>query len=477
MRNMVVVISDLHFEEEETDIVVATDTGESVELVRNIPGEAFESMVVDIVGMARANNAAKIVFILAGDIFDLHRTQLWLAGEERPFVDCSDVGDGSPLEAKLLSILDAIVREDNVTDSLDVFRRLQGGKYRAVPGEADSLADTGLACELRYMPGNHDRLANATAALRRRVREILGLPLSDDSFVHQFVFADPPLLIRHGHEYDKYNYARDLSRGPIAKDLPVEDYGRATFGDFMTVMIASRLPYCFREKYSEETIANDPVLSALYCRLLQFDDVRPQSSVVDFFLRTQVPTGLRGDYSTDAWQQKIWNLLEPIVKQLLDEARRDPFFRGQRWKLLPWYVNVLFALRPWRFGIPRFFLEVFAWVMKSGSGGDDGGPELSAVREAALQDGTVRFVAAGHTHQPQVAHLSTTQGVKTYFTDTGTWRNAVLAAADNGSYGRVNATTYVTFYGSDGGTPPAVARGFEFWSGFDQNWPLDKFDR
>jgi UDP-2,3-diacylglucosamine pyrophosphatase LpxH len=473
MRRMVTVISDLHFEEECADVVTGDDPAKKVDLVRNIPSEAFEAMVVDVVGMARGNAVTEIVFVLAGDIFDLHRTQLWFArgGDALPFVDCDDVGDGSPLEEKLLHILDRIIAEDRVKASLEVFGRLQAGKYRTVPGDPKSVSDTGVACTLRYLPGNHDRLVNATLRLRRRVREILQFPESDAPFEHQFVFDDPPLLIRHGHEYDKFNFSRDLARGPIAEQLPAADYGKATFGDFVTVMIAARLPYCFRGKYGDAAIAGDPELSAVYCRLLQFDDVRPQSAVVDFFLRTQVPATVAtfALAQVEDWQNRIWKLLEPVVRQLLDEAARSPFFRRQRRRLLPWWVNLLFALRPWRFGIPRFFLEVFAWAKRDAAGR----PQLAALREQALRSGRVRFVAAGHTHEPQVAHLSTEGGVKTYFTDTGTWRNATLAAADRRSYGRVNATTYVAFYAA---AAPADRR-FEYWSGFDQSWPVDQYDR
>jgi hypothetical protein len=115
----------------------------------------------------------------------------------------------------------------------------------------------------------------------------------------------------------------------------------------------------------------------------------------------------------------------------------------------------------------------------SGIGGGPG-PQSYAAHEKVVNEGDTIFVAAGHTHQPQVAHLFALAGIKRYFTDTGTWRNAILTAGDRKSYGRVNATTYVTFYGAerDGANAPGAraTSGFEYWTGYDQNWPIGGID-
>jgi UDP-2,3-diacylglucosamine pyrophosphatase LpxH len=477
---MIVVISDLHFEEEAADTLRAAENG--VSLARNVPAKAFAGMIRDVLQMARDNEVGRIELILAGDIFDLHRTQLWFAEDSglRPYVNCDAVASGSALEAKILAILEAIAAEKEVAGSLAIFRDFAAN--RLVEGSAHSVE---LETELHYFPGNHDRLADATPAIRSRVRQLLGLAADCTPFEHQILFADPPVLIRHGHEYDRYNFAADLRGSTIPVQLPTADYGRATFGDFVTTMIASRLPYCYRQKYTDAGIIEDSVLRAVYCRLLQFDDVRPQSAVVSFFLDMVTPRDLREAFSSrQAWQKKIWSILEPIVRRLVDEVSVDGYFRGWSRRLAPWYLRPLLPallwLRPWRYGISFWAVKLVSLFMNRAPVAADG-PSLFAAREKALRDGPACFVVAGHTHKPQVAHVFTRQSLKKYFVDTGTWRNAVLRATVGRSYGRLNAATFVAFYGADPDKPSAgaktVPRGLEYWSGYLQNWPVDVYDR
>jgi UDP-2,3-diacylglucosamine pyrophosphatase LpxH len=506
MRRMVVVISDLHFEEEQSDII-GDPKANHIAFRRNVPGTVFQDMMRDVVNMARSNAASQIDFVLAGDIFDLYRTQLWFdsANEKNPvlpFVDCGEVT--APLEAKLLSILDAISREEDVGKSIAVFQRFANGEYLAIPGDDATTAPFGIPTTLHYLPGNHDRLANATPAIRARIRQLLGLaqPELDVPFPHYVFSDDPPVLIRHGHEYDRYNFGADLSGKQIEVRLPNEYYDKATFGDFNTVMVAARLPNLFCSHFGNANILADPALQAIYCRLLEFDDVRPQSAVLDFFLNTTVPKTLidkdRNRFPhREALQRYMWTVIQPVARQLLDEISRDPYFRRwirklfgfgiRHWSLAgleSWLfailVRALLCLKPWRLDIPFWLIRQIAKPGRSGSGGGVGNTaETFAAHEKVMHDDKTCFVCAGHTHQPQVAHIFTRNDLKRFFTDTGTWRNAVLAAGDRRSYGRVNATTYVAFYGKheDPTLKYQPDRGFEYWTGYDQNWPVDHYDQ
>jgi UDP-2,3-diacylglucosamine pyrophosphatase LpxH len=488
MRRMVAVISDLHFEEEAHDTVgldLVTDKAlltDPIRFIRNIPPSIFEWMVTDIVGLARDNAISTLEFVLAGDIFDLHRTQLWFSedasGAEplRPYVDNNTVQAGSALERQILVILDAIAQEPRVGGSLEVFRRLAAGTFLATPGDPTSLQRIGIDTQLRYLPGNHDRLVNATAASRARVRALLSLAPQPDPFPHQFLFDQPAVLVRHGHEYDRFNFSRDLSGQTIEPELPPKDYDRATFGDFVTVQIAARLPFLFRRCYPDSVILGDEVMRAVYLRMLQFDDLRPQSAVLDFFISTAVPPHLQARHTQRHWREQMWLRLKPVVRRLLDEVSRDPYFHKVSAGLLPWWMRGLLWLRPWRFGIPLWLAQLGARVMRQ----SDGTAPHFAARERALES-LVDFVAAGHTHNPQVAHLKSAASQKKYFVDTGTWRNAVLTAVNGQSFGRLNAMTYVAFF-APASTPEssravAVPRGFEYWSGFHQNWPVDEYDQ
>ncbi len=477
MRNMTVVISDLHFEEETADIV--SDPAGKLDPIafrRNVPAAAFEDMMRDIADLARSNNAGRIDFVLAGDIIDLYRTQHWFRNDTglRPYVDCKEVTPA--LEAKLLSIIDAIAAEREVARSIAVFRRFAAGQYLEQSGNDASVTPFGIPVALHYMPGNHDRLANATPAIRRHVRALLGLSGGDELFPHYMLSSDPPVLIRHGHEYDRYNFGADLRGQQIEAALPAAFYDAPTWGDFNTVMVAARLPFLFRRHYGDANILADPVLEAIYVRLLEFDDVRPQSALIDFFLNTTVPKKFDDQFAhREILQKLMWTKIKPVVRELLDEVVGDKFSRRWIGKFFP-LLTALAILRPWHLPLPLWLVRRFGRGARAVGGNPS---EPYAAHEKEVHEGNACFVCAGHTHKPQVSHIFTRNDLKRYFTDTGTWRNAVLAAGDARSYGRVNATTYVTFYGKE--TDPAAAyrpdHGFEFWTGYDQDLPVDGYDR
>jgi UDP-2,3-diacylglucosamine pyrophosphatase LpxH len=479
MRHMVTVISDLHFEEELSEVIALPngDPAKEIHFERNVPAGAFQDMMQDIASMAEDNAVDELHLVLAGDVIDLHRTQLWFGSDSdlRPYVDCREVGSGSKLEIKLLSIFDGVISGDRVRASLEVFRLFAKGQYLNTSPQGSSICDFPCKTILHFIPGNHDRLANATPTLRARTRQILGMEASDDFFPHEIRFDDPPLLVRHGHEYDATNFSVDLSGTAIDTVIADEAYDQPTFGDFVTVMVASNLPFRFRQIYTDPRIATDDILTAIYLRILEFDDVRPQSAVVDFFLNTTVPAHLRTQFTDrSTWQRHIWKIITPVIIAVLEEVSREPYFLRWLTDFKKGWAVILLRLRPWRIcGLPYALSRILGVLLGKLGGGQ--GPASYAAHEKTVFEGNTVFVAAGHTHQPQVAHLFTENGVKRYFSDTGTWRNAILTAGDKKSYGRVNATTYATFYGNELGEQSASSPdtyGFEYWTGFDQNWPV-----
>jgi hypothetical protein len=111
---MLVVISDLHFEEEKTD-TISCPGRDPVIFRRNIQGRAYTQFIAKLAGEARGNHARRLDMVLAGDIFDLHRTSMWFdpdVSDVRPYVSCSQVI--AQLEEKVLRILDAIAAESEV---------------------------------------------------------------------------------------------------------------------------------------------------------------------------------------------------------------------------------------------------------------------------------------------------------------------------------------------------------------------------
>jgi hypothetical protein len=82
-------------------------------------------------------------------------------------------------------------------------------------------------------------------------------------------------LIRHGHEYDRYNRRRLLQKQTFPSGIVPIDCRQACFRDFITVEIASRLPMNSAEH--GEARSCRAASRALYKRLHELDDVRPQS--------------------------------------------------------------------------------------------------------------------------------------------------------------------------------------------------------
>jgi UDP-2,3-diacylglucosamine pyrophosphatase LpxH len=225
---MIVVISDLHFKEERSEQIGSGS--EFIGLQHNLPPRMFARFFADIADQAVANQAKKIEIVLAGDIFELLRSGLWLDAPSksgkaiRPYVNTRAVRPGGAIEAVTLQILDAIAADDNAGASLGVIRK--AAEIIHARPHADQIE-----VSLIYLPGNHDRLANATPGLRDRVRELLGLSKAggDMPFPHVYHAIKESVLVRHGQEYDPYNFGHDLSKeSEIDSQLDLAWYGEAS---------------------------------------------------------------------------------------------------------------------------------------------------------------------------------------------------------------------------------------------------------
>jgi UDP-2,3-diacylglucosamine pyrophosphatase LpxH len=474
---MLVVISDLHFEEENSDTIKDTEGRPTVSFSRNTPAEAYRRLITWFATEARRTEAERMDLVLAGDIFDLHRTMLWFTEKPepaRPYVGWAEVDP--ELEDKVLRILSAIAAEDEVSGSLEVFRLLAEGRYRESYDPEAEPQNFPVPVHLYYFPGNHDRLAAATPAIRREVRRLLGLSGDDTLFPKSCAFDDPRVLVRHGHEYDSYNFSVDHSDAQaFPVQLPDAEYAAPAFGDFITVEVASRLPFLFRKVHGDNEITSNEVLSATYLRLLEFDDLRPQSALFDFLLT--VPDTIPGSHVT---QEEVWDTLVPVAKQLLEDIHDHPFLRGWLEKWDSWWpvdrIDLLqgaLDARIWRLGIP---LQVARGLNNrvTAEDGQSAGPALLAAREKVVLDGSAQFVVAGHTHHPEVQLLATDSRYgQRYYVNTGTWRNRIPSTiGDRSGFGRHRAGTYAIFHGSrenprtpQGGAVTQEAF-FDYWSGF-----------
>jgi UDP-2,3-diacylglucosamine pyrophosphatase LpxH len=470
---MLAVISDLHFREEASDHVGGNDQYPPIVCWRNLPVLPYRRFIAMLAAEAVRNGARRLDLALAGDIFDIHRTALWFGGEEqiRPYVKAADVDDF--LEARVIQILDAIECEGDVKETLETFRLLANGRYWD-----DGERDFPVPVQLHYVPGNHDRLANATPAIRRRVRALLGLPASGAPFPRVLALARERAVVRHGHEYDLYNFAVDLRQVvEIPLYLPEEHHDAPTFGDFVTVDIASRLPFLFRQYHGDEALLSTPLLRTVYIRLLEFDDLRPQSAMLRFLLHMP-EEGLT--------PQQVWRVIEPVLRRLLEAIHEDAFLHEWLRRLSSRAVidafdviRLLLRWRVWRQtrSIPLWLVERFSQAALRRTAQAPSTEQLAA-RENAILSGDYLFLVAGHTHAPRVNLLTADPLGERYYVDTGTWRNQIPAAPDFTSFGRLKALTYAILYGpeEDLGRPPQVGKvaSLDYWSGVTRRWLAEK---
>lgn len=482
---MLVVMSDLHFEEEGSRNIKSDGVHPSIEIPRNVQLKAFSKILGRLASQAKRDNAQRLDLVLAGDIFEFHRTGLWFTAESeevRPYVSTTEVDE--KLEARLLTILQAINKKDSPPwEVMQTFRLLaREGKYVDQSGNRRKFPVPVANVRLHYIPGNHDRMANATPTIRSTIRDLLGLPPGDAPFPRMLIFDRERTLIRHGHEYDHLNFFRDCRKDKILdQDVLDEAYHRATFGDFVTVDVASRISHEYRRYHQDDKILADPLLRTVYERILEFDDLRPQHAIPNFLLN--VP-GYK--------PEEIWSkALKPVLQILLDKIHDDPFFVGwlERWdkKMRPDLVDlaqVALGLHVWDWkiweqlgssldkvqGLSQKLLESY----KKASG-----PEAMAIREKPIREGSLRFVVGGHTHKPAVELLGIRDVGEQYYLDTGTWRQQLPASPDYLSFGRVKALTHIVLYGpdEDRGTPPEEGKlvSLDLWTGLTQRWsaPID----
>jgi UDP-2,3-diacylglucosamine pyrophosphatase LpxH len=453
---MLVVISDLHFEEVASDRVSAFGAPYPVDFTeRNLRPEAFNVVFRDLADAARRDGAKRLDLVLAGDVFDLHRTSLWFSDDLRPYLPCPQVTPGSPIESKIMRILEAIAAEPPVASSLAALRQLSTGK--PTPGAPAGLETPALETEVHYLPGNHDRLLNATPALRARASALLGIAAPPTRFPHVIDFRNPRVLVRHGHEYDPLNFGASFaSDAPIPANIPLDAYDDWTFGDFITVEVATGLPYAFRAVHGDG-IPRDLLKATVFRRLLEFDDVRPQSQLVPFLLT--VP-GFEA--------RVVWKELEPAVRLLLGRIAQSAHLEAAliKGRVSPIWKALLDS-RLWNLGLP---LRVVQTIGGLAARACEPAPAQASAREEVIQQGRKRFVIAGHTHHPNVALLSNDGQFDRYFVDTGTWRNVVFSSSD-GEFSNAKALTYVVVYSSnEDGRAEGKEESFDYWSGYTKRW-------
>jgi UDP-2,3-diacylglucosamine pyrophosphatase LpxH len=367
------------------------------------PG-VFRSTMHDLAAHAREANAKDITLVLLGDLFDLIRTERWFDHpvDDRPW-------GSAPSHQALYDIFEGVV--DN---NADTFTSLSG-----------SLADEfGFPVEPTrvYIPGNHDTLVNEHAYLRRRVRELIGMPASDDVFPRHVLDVEHGLFARHGHEFDRLNFEGSEAYADGELFIPEEDYRRMPIGDVMACEFASKIAPLVQEYLPED----HPNRARVAERLRDVVDVRPlvgmvrwvmwQVSQDDASVRNSVDLALR-----DA-ARSVHEL--PFTKEWIERHDRLGWDHVDQFQAL---LRLLRSFKPMNY---RRILSVADKVTALQGQSTDryaaaAGAELERLDRVTGED-RIYYVFYGHTHNARQLPLEVlgeppNERYRVYF-NTGTWR-------------------------------------------------------
>jgi UDP-2,3-diacylglucosamine pyrophosphatase LpxH len=430
---MLAVVSDLHFQDIINDVILGDNGNILVSIDRNVLPQAFRQTFEEILSLAQNNDAKELIIVLAGDIFDLNRSQIWFQEKNdaiRPYGEDSSSAWG-PIAEK---ILNNIITSNQET--FDIFKK-----------QTETTLRNNKKVSFSYIPGNHDRIINLYPPLRKKVRDLLGLGGNSDPFDHEIAEEEYGVHVRHGHEYDTSNFAGKAPEdGPFTVDI--KDYDSAPLGDYVTIDFAARLAFEYRKRY-EQDIKSGPdadLHRLIYRKLLEFDDLRPQSEIMSFI----------GAEIADS--DKVQGFLTPVLKEILQRALESKFVRERIGTLEISLARIVKLIST------QLLVNL---LIKKPTGAE---PWQQAKREPVLQNPKYRYVVSGHTHNPDVEFLSCRQdGKELFFFDTGTWRQQIRKCCDKETFARAKALTYVAFYRPDedplrGGGNKEYS--FDYWSGY-----------
>jgi UDP-2,3-diacylglucosamine pyrophosphatase LpxH len=411
---MIIVVSDFH-------LMDGSAGAHHVE-----PG-VFRSTVNDLAAHAREAQATDITILFLGDLIDVIRTERWFDYplEARPW-------GSEPSAEALFEIFEGVVAKNAET-----FRMLSGSL----------VEEFGFPVEPKraFVPGNHDNLVNEHPHLRRRVREVLGMPPGDEPFPRYVLDLEHGLFARHGHEFDQLNFEGSEAFNAGELLIPEEDYRVLPIGDPMACEYAAKLAPLVQHYLPEE----HPDRARIAERMRDVIDVRP----------------LTGMARWAVWQvSEMDSKTRDAVNMALCEAAQSvhdlPFTKAWYAKhdRLGWdhadqfqaFLRLLRSFKPMNFN--RILSAADKFAMFKAQGDHYAQSAAEDFRRLKNHPGgeDVYYVMYGHTHTARQVPIEVigeppTERYRVYF-NTGTWRPTHRMMLGGDGFASWKEITYALVY-------------------------------
>jgi len=390
------------------------------------PG-VFRSTMQDLASHAREAQATQLSILFLGDVFDLVRTERWfdVPLDERPW-------GGSPSSQALFDIFEGVVSNNRET-----FAALSGSLVQefGFPVEPTRL----------YVPGNHDSAVNEHAYLRRRVRELLGMPQGEEPFPRYVLDREHGLFARHGHEFDRLNFEGSEAYAAGELFVPEEDFHRLPIGDVMACEYAAKIAPLAASYLPED----HPYRARIAERLRDVVDVRPLTGMVRWVMWQVAQTDKDTRECVNRAMREAAQSVHDLQFTKEWYARHDKF----GWDQADDFQALLRLLRTFK---PLNYNRILSVADKISS--FKGGRDKYAIAAAedfrrldSHPDGKdVYYVMYGHTHNAkqvpiQVIGEPPIERYRVYF-NTGTWRPTHRLLLGGDGFASWKEITYALLY-------------------------------
>ncbi len=440
---MIILVSDLHL----MDGTVGS---------RHLPAGAFDQTLIDLGRCTRDANAQDITMVFLGDVFDLITTKAWFSPEGSPQIRPWDNWRDALTEKKAEEVLQGILtQQDNQKIGSILSCKLAGGHY-GFSAEPERV----------YIPGNHDRLCNLPK-LRPMVRDFLGCTADPNNSPFRNAFEDRThgIFARHGHEWDDWNFEGSQAFSHRGNAEPTyEEYMEPPIGDLLTIEVASRLPDLVDAALQADGSCEPEDREKAVERMWEVFDVKPLPAIIPWLVYQAEQHGPAIRRAIDSALKTIAGDLQQIRFAQDWLEKHDNHLNPADHASVLRLAEKLIAYQ----GLNHLDIELKVIERLSSLRRDDNHAG-KAVEDLRRQNGEVRYIAYGHTHQPEQRALEVAQGnCDCAYLNTGTWRPVCQMGLSGRGFMRWNTLTYTIIY-QPGETVSGGRKidypAFEVWSG------------